>query len=84
MLLMFAPFGILFTIFATVGVVNAFNLIDGLNGLSSYVTVSVAVSLSVIALVLEIYKFQFFWFNGCCCLGFYGVKFSLGKDIFGR
>ena len=48
-LLMFAPFGILFTIFATVGVVNAFNLIDGLNGLSSYVTVSVAVSLSIIA-----------------------------------
>ena len=48
-LLMFAPFGILFTIFSTVGVVNAFNLIDGLNGLSSYVTVSVAFSLSIIA-----------------------------------
>ena len=32
-LFMFAPFAILFTIFATVGVVNAFNLIDGLNGL---------------------------------------------------
>ena len=48
-LLMFAPFGILFTIFATVGVVNAFNLIDGLNGLSSYVTVSVGVSVSFIA-----------------------------------
>ena len=49
MLLMFAPFGILFTIFATVGVINSFNLIDGLNGLSSYVTVSVALSLSIIA-----------------------------------
>ena len=48
-LLMFVPFGILFTIFATVGVVNAFNLVDGLNGLSSYITVSVAVSLSIIA-----------------------------------
>ena len=48
-LLMFAPFGIMFTIFATVGVVNAFNLIDGLNGLSSYVTISVAFSLSIIA-----------------------------------
>ena len=48
-LLMFAPFSIIFTIFATVGVVNAFNLIDGLNGLSSYVTISVAFSLSVIA-----------------------------------
>ena len=49
LLLMFAPFAILFTIFATVGVVNAFNLIDGLNGLSSYVTASVAFSLSIIA-----------------------------------
>ena len=39
-LLYFAPIGILFTIFATVGVVNAFNLIDGLNGLSSYISVS--------------------------------------------
>ena len=48
-LLVFAPFGIIFTVFATVGVVNAFNLIDGLNGLSSYVTVSVAFSLSIIA-----------------------------------
>ena len=48
-LLMFAPFGILFTIFAAVGVVNAFNLIDCLNGLSSYVTISVAFALSIIA-----------------------------------
>ena len=48
-LLMFAPVGILFTIFATVGVVNAFNLIDGLNGLSSYITASVAIALSIIA-----------------------------------
>ena len=45
----FSPFAILFTIFATVGVVNAFNLIDGLNGLSSYVSISVATSLSIIA-----------------------------------
>ena len=37
-LLVFSPFAILFTIFATVGVINAFNLVDGLNGLSSYVT----------------------------------------------
>ena len=49
MLLMFAPFAILFTIFATAGVVNAFNLIDGLNGLSSFITISVALSLSIIA-----------------------------------
>ena len=49
MLLIFTPFAIIFTIFATVGVINAFNLIDGLNGLSSYVSISVAFSLSIIA-----------------------------------
>ena len=48
-LLSFAPFAIPFTIFATVGVVNAFNLIDGLNGLSGYVAISVSLSLSLIA-----------------------------------
>ena len=61
-LLMFAPFGILFTIFATVGVVNAFNLIDGLNGLSSYVTVSVALSLSVVAFLAGYTQVSIFWF----------------------
>ena len=29
----FAPVGIAFTVFAVVGVTNAFNLIDGINGL---------------------------------------------------
>ena len=59
-LLMFAPFGILFTIFAAVGVVNAFNLIDGLNGLSSYVTISVALlHCQSLHSKLEIHRFQF-------------------------
>lgn len=49
-LLFYSPIGILFTIFATVGVVNAFNLIDGLNGLSSYITISTAIALSIIAI----------------------------------
>ena len=57
-LLVFTPFGVLFTLFATVGVVNAFNLIDGLNGLSSYVSISIAVALSVIAFQLG--DLQFF------------------------
>ena len=49
LMLLFQPFAIIFTIFATVGVVNAFNLIDGLNGFSSYVSVSIAAALSIIA-----------------------------------
>ena len=84
-LLMFAPVGIFFTIFATVGVVNAFNLIDGLNGLSSYVTLSVAVSL--VNHCLSIWRhtsFHFFGFSCCGCFGVYGIKFSHGKNISGR
>ena len=52
-LLYFAPIGILFTIFATVGVVNAFNLIDGLNGLSSYISISTAIALSIVAFKID-------------------------------
>ena len=83
-LLMFAPAGILFTIFATVGVVNAFNLIDGLNGLSSYVTVSVAVSLSIISFQAE--NTQVSIILVLCVasvLGFMLLNFPLGKIFLG-
>ena len=83
-LLMFAPFGILFTIFATVGVVNAFNLIDGLNGLSSYVTVSVAVSLSIVA--FQAGNTQVSIFLVLCVaavLGFMVLNFPMGKIFLG-
>ena len=82
-LLMFAPVGILFTIFATVGVVNAFNLIDGLNGLSSYVTVSVAAALSIIA--FQAGNAQVSIFLVLCVaavLGFMALKFSLWEKYF--
>ena len=83
-LLMFAPFGILFTIFATVGVVNAFNLIDGLNGLSSYVTVSVAVSLSIIAFQSGNTQISIFLvLLVAAVLGFMVLNFPLGKIFLG-
>ena len=44
MLLGVAPIAILFTVFAVTGAVNAFNLIDGVNGLASYTAVSVSLS----------------------------------------
>ena len=83
-LLMFAPFGILFTIFATVGVVNAFNLIDGLNGLSSYVTVSVALSLSIIAFQAgNIQVSIFLVLVVAAVLGFMALNFPMGKIFLG-
>ena len=83
-LLIFVPFAILFTIFATVGVVNAFNLIDGLNGLSSYVTVSVAFSISIIAfqagnIQISIFLILFV----AAVLGFMALNFPLGKIFLG-
>ena len=83
-LLTFAPFGILFTIFATVGVVNAFNLIDGLNGLSSYVSVSVALSLSIIAFQAGNTQFSIFLaLLVAAVLGFMVLNFPMGKIFLG-
>lgn len=47
--LAFTPFAIGFTLFATTGIVNAFNLIDGLNGLAAFTAIGVVVSLSIVA-----------------------------------
>ncbi len=44
-----SPFAILFTIFATTGVAHAFNLIDGLNGLSLGISLSTSFFLTVVA-----------------------------------
>ena len=84
LLLMFSPLAILFTVFATVGVVNAFNLIDGLNGLSSYVTISVAASLSFIAFdVGQIQLAIFLALLIASVLGFMVLNFPLGKIFLG-
>ena len=64
--------------------VNAFNLIDGLNGLSSYVTLSVAVSLSIIA--FQAGNTQISTFLVLCVaavLGFMALNFPLGKIFLG-
>ena len=84
MLLNFAPFAILFTVFATVGVVNAFNLIDGLNGLSSYITISVALSLSISAFNsgnTQIAIFLVLIISSV--LGFMILNFPMGKIFLG-
>ncbi|MFD1195217.1 glycosyltransferase [Seohaeicola saemankumensis] len=48
-LMVWAPFAWFFTIFACAGICNAFNLIDGLNGLASGVGVITALGLAAIA-----------------------------------
>lgn len=83
-LLFFWPFAVLFTIFAASGVVNAFNLIDGLNGLASYVSISVATSLSIIA--FQVGNVQFAIFLALvisAVLGFLVLNFPFGKIFLG-
>ena len=83
-LLLFTPVAILFTIFSTVGVVNAFNLIDGLNGLSSYVSISVAVSLSIISFQVGNLQFAIFLILlSSSILGFFVLNFPFGKIFLG-
>ena len=52
-LLLLSPFAILFTIFATTGVSHAFNLIDGLNGLSLGISLATSFFLTVIAWITD-------------------------------
>lgn len=83
-LLMFVPFAIIFTVFATVGVVNSFNLIDGLNGLSGYVSISIALSLSIIAFEVNNSQFViFFALIIAASMGFLTLNFPLGKIFLG-
>ncbi len=83
-LLYFAPVGILFTIFATVGVVNAFNLIDGLNGLSSYISISTAIALSIVAFKIDNTQITIFLvLLTAPVFGFLVVNFPFGKIFLG-
>ena len=60
-LLLFTPFAILFTIFATVGVVNAFNSLMVLM-VRQVVSISVATSLSIIAFQVGNFQLAIFLF----------------------
>ena len=83
-LLPFAPLGIIFTIFSAVGVVNAFNLIDGLNGLSSYVTISIAIALSFISFQVENIQIAIFLLLlSSAVVGFEVLNFPFGKIFLG-
>ena len=63
---------------------NAFNLIDGLNGLSSYVTISVAFSLSIIAFQAGNTQISIFLILVVAAvLGFMVLNFPMGKIFLG-
>tara|TARA_E500000305_G_C4018797_1_gene237403 strand:+ start:738 stop:1826 length:1089 start_codon:yes stop_codon:yes gene_type:complete len=79
-----APVGICLTVFATSGVCNAFNLIDGLNGLSAGTGVMVAVGLAAIASAGGDSNFvQLSTLLGAALAGFLVFNFPFGKLFLG-
>ena len=64
--------------------INAFNLIDGLNGLSSYVTISVAFSLSIISFQAGNTQISIFLvLIVASVLGFMALNFPMAKIFLG-
>ena len=63
--------------------VNAFNLIDGLNGLSSYVTISIAFSLSLIAFSAGNTQISTSCLIYRCCFRIFDVNFPIAKIFLG-
>lgn len=78
------PFALVFTIFAASGVTNAFNLIDGLNGLASFTAITTAVSLSALAFTAGLEHLQtFYGMFGVVTFGFFLLNFPFGKIFLG-
>ena len=80
----FYPFAVLFTTIAIVGLANAFNIIDGLNGLSS--GTALLVLLSVMYVALQVNDFQIYLLSKILffsTLGFFLWNFPFGKIFLG-
>ncbi|HBM89331.1 MAG TPA: UDP-phosphate N-acetylglucosaminyl 1-phosphate transferase [Rhodobiaceae bacterium] len=83
-LIAYAPIGILLTIFATSGICHAFNLIDGLNGLSAGTGVIVAVGVASIGFNAGISDFATMSMLLIAALaGFLVFNFPFGKLFLG-
>jgi len=84
LLVQFFPFAVLFTVIAIVGLANAFNMIDGLNGLSSGTALIVLASIMYVS--LQAGDFQIFLLSKILflsTLGFFFWNFPWGKIFLG-
>ena len=84
MLFLYTPFAIVFTMFATTGVSHAFNLIDGLHGLSLGVSLSVSFFLTVLAWVTaDIFIVMLGTVFFLSSLGLFLINYPWGKIFLG-
>ena len=82
--LTFAPLAIALTVFGAAGVTNAFNLMDGLNGLTGFYALSTAIALAAIANQFEIYNLEAaLMVLFCAVAGFLFFNFPFGKIFLG-
>jgi len=83
-LISFAPIGIIFTIFASAGVTNAFNLIDGLNGLAGFTAITISIALSVVAFLANHPELSILCLSATPIIaGFLVLNFPFGKIFLG-
>ena len=83
-LLSFAPLAITFSILAASGVTNAFNLMDGLNGLLGFYSITAALALSIMAAQVGAFSIQgIYWMAIFAVLGFLVLNFPFGKLFLG-
>jgi UDP-N-acetylmuramyl pentapeptide phosphotransferase/UDP-N-acetylglucosamine-1-phosphate transferase len=79
-----APIGIGFSIFLAAGISHAFNLIDGLNGLSGFIAVGISLSLAAIShqMGLDEHRDVLFILSSAIA-GFLVFNFPFGKIFLG-
>ena len=76
--------GILFSIFALVGVTNATNIIDGFNGLASGVCLLIFIAIAIVAYEVQDWDiFQIAFLSTAAILGFFVLNFPYGKIFLG-
>lgn len=84
LLLLWSPLAILFTAFAVSGVANAFNIIDGFNGLASGTAVIVLTAMGLLSLHLgDVQLSHVCVILAAAVLGFLLVNWPLGKLFLG-
>lgn len=73
-----------FTIFAITGLINSYNIIDGLNGLSSMLSIIALLFIAALSLLLNDYVFFLITMIFCSAIfGFFLVNYPFGKIFLG-
>ena len=82
--MLWTPFAVSLSLFLSVGISHAFNLIDGLNGLTATTAVGVALALALIAHQAGLSEHRIFLFILCAAIaGFLVLNFPFGKIFLG-